>query len=265
MFHLAKDAEKLTSIPKFTMLKEAPPRKGVFEREDYAALDRALPAHLKLPVAIGWYTGARLGEILGLTWEFTDDDHGYIDLKKGIIHLLKTKNGDPRDLPILGQLDVLLRVRETQRKGFAFVCFRVDEKGQPERIQSFRKAWNHACCKASLGEMHPVFDAKGEVQYQKLRGPRSKRKPKLAYTGRIFHDLRRSAICNMLECGISQVQAMRFSGHETASVFKRYASIFNSRSMQAAAQKLENFHNQPLGPTSVLPAAETADEDLPVF
>jgi integrase len=264
MFHLAKDAEKLTRIPKFDMLAESAPRKGVFEREDYAALYQVLPAHLKLPVAIGWYTGARLGEILGLTWEFVDDDHGYTDLKKGIIHLLKTKNGDPRDLPIIGPLGLLLKAREAQRKDFAFVCFRLNERDERERIQSFRKAWNHACCQAGLGQMHPVLDAEGEMQYQKLRGPRSKRKPKLMYTGRIFHDLRRSAICNMLECGISQVQAMRFSGHETASVFKRYASIFNQRSMQAAAQKLENFHNQPLGATSVLPVPEIADEDLPV-
>ena len=80
--------------------------------------------------------------------------------------------------------------------------------GQP--IRSMRKAWVAPCGRAGL-------------------------------RGWLFHDLRRTAVRNLERAGVSRSVAMSFTGHETESVYKRYA-ITDQASQKDGARKLAKFY-----------------------
>jgi integrase len=85
------------------MLEESAARSDFIERKDYERLFAALPDYLRLPLAIGYLTGMRRAEILGLKWDHVDLIQSTITLRAG-----QTKNGRGRVIPVVPQLQTLL-------------------------------------------------------------------------------------------------------------------------------------------------------------
>ncbi len=238
MFNLAVEDGKLHDVPHFPMLKEPAPRKGFFERADYEGLLQVLPGYLRVPFALGYFTGMREGEILGLRWE-------QIDLLGNVIELMpgETKNDDARTIPIIPELRALLLEQRAKRQPECeFVCYKLDRKGHAGRVKSFRKAWYSSCVKAGLGHFEPKMDpATGKPALAPPRGPRSRAKEKMEYVGKIYHDLRRSGVRNLIRAGVSRDVARKVSGHATDSIFSRY-NITSAQDVRDAGHRLSEYH-----------------------
>jgi integrase len=238
MFSLAHKRKVLHDVPTYyPMLPEATPRKGFFEREEYRALLNSLPDDLKPLLMIGYWTGLRVEEVRGLLWEQIDFLNGLIRLNPG-----ETKNDEGRNAPMPTELSAILRGRRaTCPANFPFVCYRLDRLGHAHKVNSFCRAWRNHCVKIGLGRWIEATDpVTGEPLYDKPRGPRSKPKRKMIYKGKLYHDLRRTGVRNLVRAGVPQSVAMDISGHKTISVFKRY-NITDEKDVLEAGRKLERF------------------------
>jgi integrase len=206
---LQHDPPKLTAALRIPKLAEHNVRKGFFEHHEYQALLAAIPRHLKPVLTFAYYTGTRRGEILSLRWSQVDLDRKLVRLEPG-----ETKNKDARLIPLTTELATTLTNLKTAR----------DEQ-QPDnpwvftyhgnRLKSFETAWVTACTTAGL------------VDHDK--------KPT-----KLFHDLRRTGVRNLVRAGVPELIAMKISGHKTRSVFDRY-NVCTEDDLLAAATMLGKY------------------------
>lgn len=226
-FRLAVKARVLSHdhVPDIPMLKEAPPRAGFFESEQFEAVLRHLRPEVK-PVALFAYeTGWRLREIINLQWRHLDSKEGYVRLDATM-----SKNREGRIAYLSpGLLDVLhdheTVTRDLERKKGIIVPWLFHRRGQ--RILRFLASWQTACKEAGV-------------------------------PGRYFHDLRRTAVRNMVRSGIPERVAMMVAGHKTRSVFERY-NIVSETDLQDAAKKI-GAHHQLNGKQRIEPHQSSAEQ-----
>lgn len=158
---------------------------------------RDMPSYARIALVVAYHTGARKGEIRSIRKE-------NIDGKAMRIYLpgRTTKNGKPRHLPIYG--DMVSEIEMALSASDPRCPFLIQDEGRP--VYDFEKAW------ATARESAGVPEA-------------------------LFHDLRRTALTNMIEAGLSEKEAMEISGHKRRAVFDRY-HIVSERRMKQNAQKL---------------------------
>lgn len=231
MFHLATECTppKVTSIPHIPMLKESNARKGFFEYSEYLALKDALPEYLKPIVTLGYFSGWRISEILGLTWDRVDVKEGMVRLDPG-----ETKNEEGRTLYLNKELMEEMKALHRKRQlGCPYVFHR---DGKP--IKGFRKSWISACIKVGLCEV--MKDKEGNPVVIKMKNGGEK---VVKISTKIFHDFRRTAIRDMVRSGISEKVAMTISGHKSRNVFERY-NIVNDQDLREAALKFQDYQDR---------------------
>ena len=207
---LAQEMGHLPTVPPVRLLKPAPPRSGFFEAEEFEAVARELSSDLAPAARIGYTYGWRLtGEVLPVT-------HSQVDLEVGTLHLESgsTKNRDGRIVYLTPELkaglaDQLSRVRTLERElsrviPYVFPVPRGAYKGGQRR--DIRKAWRQACRRAG----HP---------------------------SKLKHDLRWTAVRDMVNAGIPERVVMQITGHKTRSLLDRY-HIVSPGDLQGAARKI---------------------------
>ena len=153
------------------------------ERERLLAACKASKwPRLYLLVLLALTTGARKGELQGLRWSD-------VDLEHATVHVGRSKNGDPKVLPVvpaaLEQLQAFVGAP-------AALVFPSTEK--PEQAYSFEPRWAQA-----LKAAH-------------IRGFR-------------FHDLRHSAASHLAQNGATLLEIADLLGHRQLSMTKRYSHL----------------------------------------
>jgi integrase len=217
-FSLAFAAEKITKKPTITLLPEDNVRQGFMEPAQFDAIAANLPAPVATAARFAYLTGWRIkSEVLTLEWPCVDFEAGVVLLKGK-----HSKNGEPRTFPFSTYKPLLdlLRAQEAERD-------RLKEAGtitplvfhrKGKAIKDFRKAWETACTEAG-------------------------------YPARIPHDMRRSAVNNLVRAGVAEKTAMLLTGHKTRSVFERY-HIVTEADKVAAVTKLGTLLGTPEAKTA---------------
>lgn len=118
-----------------------------------------------------------------------------------------TKNDEGRVLPIYGDIAGELGKMREAAEGSPFLFTR-----RGVAIKDFRASWDAACERAGVADL-------------------------------LFHDLRRSAVRNMIRAGIPEHVAMKISGHKSREVFRRYA-IVNEQDLHEAGEMMEAYRKR---------------------
>jgi integrase len=215
-FKLGVRTGRIFRVPPFPEKLKGRVRQGFYNADEVERLVKNAEPWLGEMIRFAFATGWRRGELFGLRWE-------WVDLEEMEIRLPDSKNGQPRIIPIVGELvpiiDRLKEARKVTRKdksvALAETVFHAN--GHPITKKIFSTAWAAARKEAKL-------------------------------PGRLFHDFRRAAARRLTNAGVPQVVAMKLTGHRTPSMYRRY-SIVETADLATALNTVAGKKEKPSGGT----------------
>ncbi len=166
-------------------LSENNERDRVLSFDEWQRLQKELAPHVLALARFAYYTGMRLGEILGLTWDRVNVKEGWIQLRSE-----DTKTKRPRRVYLTPQASDVLRMVAQVRSIKSRIVFLY--KGKP--VSSIKTAFRAACRRAGIDAFH-------------------------------FHDLRHCFVTNMRRAGVPKSVIMTMTGHRTENMFHRYNTV----------------------------------------
>jgi integrase len=168
--------------------------------------------YLYAVVVLALSTGMRQGEIMNLSWDDVDSDHGRITLHE-------TKNGERRVVPLTGHaLQVIgeLKVNRDKATNLLFPATK-PKRTSNEAVQYepifIRKAWAKAVKDAKIADFR-------------------------------FHDLRHSAASYLAMNGASLAEIAEVLGHKTLTMVKRYAHLSEAHTSKVVARMNERIFGE---------------------
>jgi integrase len=123
-------------------------------------------------------TAMRQGEIIGLCWE-------HVDLNRHIVHLLDTKNGESRSVPLSTTAVHVLRALPRSLHGQVFPGM---------TTEAVKRAYKRAVRRAGIEDLR-------------------------------FHDLRHEATSRLFEKGLNIMEVASITGHKDLRMLRRYTHL----------------------------------------
>jgi integrase len=183
------------------LFKENNQRLRFLEREEIEKLLSFCCEHLKPIVIVALHTGMRKSEILGLKWHD-------IDIKRNIIHLHDTKNGEKRDVP-MNQIvqKTIIGVLKSPESQYVF-C---NKDGKP--YGDIKKSFLTAVKKSDIVNFH-------------------------------FHDLRHTFASQLVMSGVDLNTVRELLGHKSLEMTLRYSHLspdHKKRAVDILGNRMDTF------------------------
>jgi integrase len=180
----------LKRVRKAKLLEENNRRLRYLSKEECQALIKESHGHLWPIVITALNTGMKRGEILNLTWDNLDLQHGFILQDQ-------TKNGERREIPINSTLretfgELFRGTKERPRRIDVPWVFYDPSTGRP--YQSVKRSFASACRRAKIKDFH-------------------------------LHDLRHCFASHLVMAGVDLTTVRDLLGHKTLTMTLRYARL----------------------------------------
>jgi integrase len=175
-------------------------------------------------ILFGLYTGQRLGDLAGLTWQ-------NVDLQRGELRLVTEKTGRrqiiPLAAPVLRHIETLLAGDKPDAPIFPRAFAILQEQGRAGNLSNQFHGILVAAGLAKKKSHHATDKGKG-------------RDAKREQNEISFHSLRHTATSLLKRAGVSDAVAREFVGHDSKAVSEHYTNI-DTATLKRAASKLPDI------------------------